>query len=272
MLYIATMNAAHIRRAVLTLGILTAGWSAQAQAQDAPAPRRTRVVLGPQLVPSYPGSDDLSLRPFVDVSRARGDEQFAFEAPDESFGFSVLRRGGFAVGPSLGFQGNRTADDVGVPVRRVGTTVEVGGFAQYDLTPSFRVRAEVRHGLGGHRGLVGNLSADYVVRDRDEWLFSVGPRLTLANNRYHRAYFGVTPADALSSGLPVFKADGGVQAVGAAAGLMRQLTPRWGVQAFARYDRLIADPARSPIVRGFGSRDQPSAGVAATFTFGRGVN
>jgi outer membrane protein len=53
---------------------------------------------------------------------------------------------------------------------------------------------------------------------------------------------------------------------------MRQLTPRWGIQTFARYDRLIADPARSPIVRRFGSRDQLSAGVAATFTFGRGVD
>lgn len=271
MLYVTRMNAGHIRRAVLTLAIITAAWGASASAQDAPAPRRTRIVLGPQLVPSYPGSDDLSLRPFIDVSRARGDDPFAFEAPDESFGFSVFRQGGFTAGPSLGFQGSRTADDVGVPIRKVGTTVEVGGFAQYDLTPSFRVRAEVRKGLGGHRGLIGNISADYVIRDRDEWLFSVGPRLTLANDRYHRAYFGVTLADALSSGLPVFKADGGVQAVGATAGFMRQLTPRWGIQTFARYDRLIADPARSPIVRGFGSRDQLSAGVAATFTFGRGV-
>jgi hypothetical protein len=35
--------------------------------------------------------------------RARGDEPFAFEAPDESFGFSVARTGGWqAVGMTAG--------------------------------------------------------------------------------------------------------------------------------------------------------------------------
>ena len=54
-------------------------------------PRRTRIALGPQITPSYPGSDDISFRPLFDLSHARGDEEFAFEAPDEGFGFALLR-------------------------------------------------------------------------------------------------------------------------------------------------------------------------------------
>ena len=62
-----------------------------------------------------------------------------------------------------------------------------------------------------------------------------------------------------------------ISAVGAAAGYIKQLTPRWGIYSYARYDRLVGDAAASPIVRRFGSRDQISGGLALTYTFGRGL-
>jgi outer membrane protein len=238
-----------------------------AYAQD-DAPRRTRIALGPQLVPSYPGSDRVSIRPLVDASRARGDAPFVFEAADESAGFALWQRSGYAIGPAIGFQGSRTARDVGAALPRVGFTVELGGFVQYALSDAFRLRAELRQGIGGHKGLIGMIGADYVARDADRWLFSVGPRVTLADDRYHRAYFGVAPADAAAAGLRPFVADGGVQAVGASAGLVHQFTPAWGVIGYAKYDRLVADAARSPVVRTSGSRNQLSGGVALTYTFG----
>jgi len=249
------------------VALLTLGWAGVAGAQE-DAPKRTRVALGPQLVPSFPGSSEVSLRPFVDVSRARGDEVFAFEAVDESTGFALFRRGGLAVGPALGFEGRRRRGDLGVDLPRVGFTVEAGGFVQYQLHPAVRVRVEARQGIGGHKGLIGVIGADYVLRDRDRWLVSLGPRLTLADGKYHRAYFGVSPAGAVTSGLRAFRPDGGVQAVGATAGFGRQLGERWGVMGYAKYDRLVADPGRSPIARGPGSRDQLSGGVALSYTFG----
>lgn len=252
-----------MKLAATTLALL----AAPALAQDKP-PLRTRVALGPQLVPSYPGADRVSLRPLVDVSRARGDATFAFEAPDESFGFPLHRDARLQVGPSLNFEGSRTAKDVGAAVPKVGFTVEAGGFAQYLLTPAFRLRAEARKGLGGHRGVVGSVGGDYVWRDADRWLLSLGPRVTLADDRYTRAYFGLIPATAVITGLPAFRAKGGVQALGLTGGAIRQLTRRWGVYGYAKYDRLVADPARSPIVRRYGSRDQLSGGLALTYTLG----
>jgi len=245
---------------------------AQAQEAAPDAPRRTRIGLGPQLVPSYPGSDSVSLRPFVDISRTRGDTPFAFEAPDESVGFPVLRDNRFQFGPSIGFEGKRRRRDVGGALPTVGLTVELGGFVQYALTDAFRVRVEARQGIGGHKGLIGMVGADYVVRDADRWLFSIGPRLTVSGSRYNRAYFGVAPADAAPARLPVFEANGGVQAVGATAGALRQLTAHWGVSGYAKYDRLVGDPGRSPVVRAFGSRNQLSGGLALSYTFGAGVN
>lgn len=261
----------HVRTRRLAALALLAGIAGPAFAQDGAEPRRTRIGVGPQLVPSYPGADRVSIRPLIDVSRARGDDPFAFEAPDESSGFAVLRRGPVSIGPAIGFEGDRTARDVGADLPRVGFTVEAGAFVQLQLAEPFRLRGEVRKGIGGHRGWIGNIGADYVIRDGDRWLLSAGPRVTLADARYHRAYFGVAPADAARSGLPAFDIGGGVQAVGLTTGLVRQFTPRWGIYSYAKYDRLVADAARSPVVRAFGSRDQLSGGVALTYTFGRGM-
>jgi outer membrane protein len=244
--------------------------AAQDEAPEA-APRRTRVALGPQLVPRFPGSDRVNVRPLVDVARARGDDLFEFEAADESFGPGLWQGGGFEVGPALSFEGKRSRRDTNGLLPPVGFTVELGGFAQYQVTPAFRLRGELRKGLGGHRGWIGTVGADYVARDGDNWLFSIGPRLTLADDRYNRAYFGVLPATAVASGVRAFDAKGGVQAAGVTAGLIRQITARWGVYGYAKYDRLVGDAGDSPVVRRFGTRNQLSGGLALTYTFGRGV-
>jgi outer membrane protein len=271
-LYLADMKSLNPIVALLVVASIAAPpASAQETGTEAKAPRRTRVGLGPQLVPSYPGSGSVSVRPLVDVSRTRGDTPFAFEAPDESVGFPILRHRRFEFGPAFGFEGSRRSRDVGGALPKVGFTVEAGGFAQYALTDALRVRVEARQGIGGHKGLIGVVGGDYIARDGDRWLFSLGPRVTFSDGRYNRAYFGVAPADAARSGLPAFKADGGVQALGATAGLLRQFTPRWGIYSYAKYDRLVSDPGRSPVVRAFGSRNQLSGGLALTYTFGAGV-
>lgn len=239
-----------------------------AQDTEAPAAKRTRIIAGPQLSPAYPGAKDLSVGPYFDLSREREGTEFTFEAADESFGAPLLQAGNFAFGPAFGFVGKRTAADVGANLPKVGLTIEAGGFAQVSLTPNFRLRAEARKGLGGHGGFVGEVSADYVVRDGDDWLFSVGPRVTLGDGKYQRAYFGVSPTAAAASGLPAYDIDGGVHAVGLTAGYLRQLSPNWGLAAYARYDRLVGDAARSPVIRQLGTRDQPSVGVALSYTFG----
>ena len=252
--------------ACLPLMAFTLPASAQ-EAGDGEA-KRTRVLLGPQLAPAWPGAKDMTVGPYIDLSRAPEGTPFEFEAPDESFGSPLLHAGKLAFGPAFGFIGKRTAADVGADLPKVGLTIEAGGFAQISLTPEVRVRVEGRKGLSGHKGWVGEVSADYIARQGDDWLFSIGPRVTLGDAKYSRAYFGVTPAAAATSGLPAYDPGGGVQSVGVTAGYLRQLGKRWGVAVYGRYDRLIGDAADSPVVRLSGSRNQPSVGVALTYTFG----
>jgi outer membrane scaffolding protein for murein synthesis (MipA/OmpV family) len=238
---------------------------------DEKAPRRTRIALGPQIYPSYPGSDNYDVGPMLSIDRARGDEPFEFEAPDESFGFSLLKAGGFSIGPVANYEGKRTAKDVGVNVPKVKFSLEAGGFAAMQLGENFRLRGEIRKGLTGHKGWIGLAGADAIFRDGDRWLVSIGPRLTWSDNRYQDTWFGVTQTTSVASGVPAFDPDGGIQAYGAAASFVTQFSPRWGLYSYAKYDRLSGDAAKSPLVLGHGSRDQFSGGGGLTYPFGRGV-
>ena len=260
-----------MRKGALSFAIFGMALSSAADAQSEGGdkePLRTRVALGPQLKPSFPGSDSYVVRPLIDLSRARGDGQFRFEAPDESFGFALMRTNGFSFGTSLGYEGSRTVENVGAALPRVGSTIEAGGFVQYEFTEALRLRTEVRKGLGGHKGIIATVSGDYVIRDGDRQLISIGPRVTLSDNRYQDAFFSVADVDSGLSGLAAYNAGGGVQAVGATAAFIQQLTPKWGIYSYARYDRLVGDAANSPIVRTLGSRDQFSGGIALSYTFG----
>jgi len=244
--------------------------SATDEERPAKPPRRYRVGLGAQIVPSFPGADSTSVRPLVDIAVARGSTPFEFEAPDESFGPGLIRAGGFEFGPALNIEGSRTPRKLGAPLAKIPTTFEAGAFASWTLSESFRMRGEARRGLGGHDGWTGVIGADYIARNADAWLLSIGPRVTISGRRYHRAYFGVTAPEAAASGLPAFAPGGGVQAIGGTAGLVFQLSPSWGVYSYAKYDRLIGDAGRSPVTRRLGSRDQLSGGLALTYTWGGG--
>jgi outer membrane protein len=149
----------------------------------------------------------------------------------------------------------------------VSTTVEVGGFVQYQASESIRLRGDLRKGIGGHDGLVGSFGADYVWRDGDKYVLSIGPRVLASDGRFQRAYFGVDNAAALATGLPAYRPDGGVYAVAATSGLSYQFDSRFGLFGYARYERLVGDAADSPIIREYGSRNQLAGGLGLNYTF-----
>ncbi|RYD55260.1 MAG: MipA/OmpV family protein [Sphingomonadales bacterium] len=168
-------------------------------------------------------------------------------------------------------ESSRRRKHVAAPIDEVGTTFEAGGFVQYWLGNSFRIRTEARKGIGGHRGLVGSVSADFVVRDGDKYVVSVGPRLSVSDRDYQNAYFGVTPGAAARTGLPVYRTGNGIHAVGVASGASYSLNDRWGLIGYVKYDRLVGDAGRSPLIRAYGKRDQLAGGLGLTYTFGRSV-
>lgn len=239
-----------------------------AQAEDTPKDDlRVRIGLGAKVQPSFIGSDDREVAPLWDIDVARGDKEFQFEAPDDKFAVPVYNKNSFSFGPTANIEWKRKAKDVGAAVDTVPTTFEAGVYAQYQPLESVRLRGDIRKGIGGHEGIVGSISLDKIWRDGDKYVFSVGPRLSFSDGRYQRAYFGVDSGASLASGLPAYRPDGGIHSVGVASGLTYQLSPKFGLFGFAKYERLVGDAAKSPIVRELGSRTQLSAGLGLTYTF-----
>jgi outer membrane protein len=254
-----------MRHILIASAALFPAWSAvSAQYKE---DLRVRVGLGAQLRPEFIGADSTEVAPLWRINIAHGTDPFKFSAPDYSFGIPLLSTGGFSVGPAANIESGRKRSDLDVPVDKVPTTMEAGAFTSYQLSDSLYLRAEALKGLGGHDGIVGTVGADQIWRDGDRYVFSIGPRALFSDSRYQRAYFGVGPAAALASGLPAYRPSGGIHGVAAASGISYQFDPRWGLFGYARYERLVGDAAKSPIVRQLGSRNQLSGGLALSYTF-----
>jgi outer membrane protein len=228
---------------------------------------RVRVGLGGQSVPQFIGADRNEWAPLWDVAVKRGTGPFDFEAPDDSFDIKLVSMQGFSAGPVASLQGGRKKSEPGAPLGKVPTTFEAGGFVQYQAGKSIRLRAELRKGIGGHEGIVAGLGADQVWRKGDRYLISIGPRLLLADARFQRAWFGVDAAASGASGLMGYRPGGGPYAIAATSGFNYQLSRAVGLFGFARYERLVGDAAKSPVVRDLGSRIQLSAGAGISYTF-----
>ena len=254
-----------MRKLIFASALLLPAWQA-ASAQDN-RDFRVRLGLGAKLIPEYVGADKLQVAPLFDIDIARGDNQFRFEAPDDKFGLGVIDSGGFSFGPAANIQRSRKDSDVGAAVGKVKTTLEIGAFAQYEAGDSWRVRVDTLKGVNGHKGFVGSIGADKIWRSGDKYVFSVGPRVMFSDAKYQRAYFGLTPAVALATGLPTYRPGSGIHSVALASGLSTQFNDRFGMFGFARYERLVGDAAKSPIVRAFGSRNQYSVGAGLNYTF-----
>ncbi len=106
------------------------------------------------------------------------------------------------------------------------------------------------------------------IRGKGERIVAtIGPRIRWANRKYHQAFFGVSPATSLASGIMPYQASGGIYAYGLAAGTHLRLDQAWGIYGYVGYDRLTGDAAASPIVNGLGDRNQVTAGLALTRRF-----
>ena len=230
------------------------------------------VTVGPgmRLRPEFPGARDreLAFYPLIQVRKAGTDPVFA--TPDQSLGVSLLKSEGFRAGPAIRLGQRRDEDDAIPGIGNVKRAIEVGGFAEYYLSPNLRARGELRKGFGGHKGLLADLGADMIVgKVTGPFHFSIGPRARLADGKYARAFYGVDAQQSAATGLEMHEAGGGLQSLGALGSMKYRMNGGFGVQGYARYQRLLGDAADSPLVRSsVGSRNQFEVGMGLTYSFG----
>ncbi len=230
------------------------------------APTNWAIHLGPGVLwaPKFEGARERRVVPIPVVDLRYKQDRF-FVSVRDGVGATLLTHEGFRVGPLLRLNGGRGAPASGLG--SVPLTIEGGAFAKYDFSRHAGARLEVRRGLGGHNGWLVDVGADARAR----WGavgFSAGPRLSIADGGYNRAFFGVDQEQSARSGYARYEPGFGVRSVGASASALWHVTDSIHAIAILSYGRLVGQAGDSPIVNGpIGSRDQVTIGSAVTYRF-----
>jgi outer membrane scaffolding protein for murein synthesis (MipA/OmpV family) len=268
------------------LAIASPAFAQQAQA-PLPSPEEAgggfTVALGVGYTPDYVGSNDYRIIPAGAIRGRVGPVSLTTRS---TYLYADLfpRRANaidFDLGPIAGVRLNR-ASEIDDPVVRLlperNTAFEIGGFAGvsfHDLTNPYdtlSLRLDVLHDIGdAHKSTVFSPNIEFATPLSRFTYVSASAGAEFVSNRFADYYFGITPADSLASGLPVFNPRGGMEKW--KAGLLvnqsvtGDLTHGLSVFGTANYSRLVGDFRRSPIVSQRGSPNQwlLAAGLAYTF-------
>lgn len=265
--------------------------AAPALAQEAEAPlpspeeagKGFTLALGVGYTPDYLGSNDYRIIPAAGLRGTIGSVSVSTKSTYLYADFFPRRAGqiDLDVGPIAGVRLNRTfkVDDPVVRLLpKLDTAIEVGGFvgvSLHDLTNPYDTlafRLDAMRDIGGaHGSTLFSPNVDFSTPLSRFTYVSASVGLDVASNKYADYYFGITPAESLITGLPVYNPDGGMEKW--KAGLLvnqsitGDLTRGFSVFGTANYSRLVGDFKRSPIVSERGSASQwlLAAGVAYTF-------
>ncbi|ADZ68762.1 MipA/OmpV family protein [Polymorphum gilvum] len=253
----------HLFSATLLAGLTAVSFAAQAQ-EAVPMPKTQYVIdlgVGAIAKPRYDGADSYLIAPFPIISVGR------FYLPGLGQVADGEQRAGIFFYPAFGFVGKRSASDSAwlTGTRKIDWALELGAGGGF-RTEHLRVFAELRQGINGHTGQVGEIGADAIVRPMDRIEVSFGPRAGFASSEYMDTYFSVSAAEAAAGPLTQYKAGGGFKSVGLEARVSYDWTDHVRLHLRGGYDRLIGDAADSPIVKA-GSKDQFSVGAGISYRF-----
>ncbi|KQT64409.1 MULTISPECIES: MipA/OmpV family protein [unclassified Aureimonas] len=216
--------------------------------------------IGGLVAPKYEGSDNYEVSPYpiISLDYLSIPGLFTVGSPTPN------TAGGFSIGPSFGYTGEREEPTELRGLFDVDATYEAGVKVGYEWTYA-EIYGEARYAFGGAEGLVGSVGANLIARPTPELELKAGPLATFASEDYMDTYFGVTSFEAARSGgrFSAYDADGGFKTVGAAATARYEFRPEWFLNAKGSYETFVGDAEDSPIVKA-GSEDQ--------FTFGVGIS
>lgn len=210
--------------------------------------------LGASFEPDYMGSDDFGTSPWIILRNGQINDD---GAPRQ--GLSVL--------PSLNYQSRREAadhDDL-AGMNDIGIAGELGARLDYVMGDVTGYGA-LRKGFGGHHGLVGEVGAKFRSQPREDLTITTSTELRFGNQDFVGTYFGVTEAEAASSGYAEYAPGGGLYAARVNVEARYEFMPDTLLMGRISYSRLLGDAADSPIVR---ERNQPtlSIGLARRLNF-----
>ena len=247
------------------------------------------IGIGAGMVPSYAGSDDYIAFPLpLIVGRVGGigispnGPGFVLDLNPGKPGLAPRKGPRVAFGPAFRFRNdrnNRIRDEVVAQAGKLDAALEVGGAAgvsfpglikPFDaLTIGAQVRWDV---LGAHDGMIIEPQISYRAPISRSAALQVQASAEFIDDNFADYYFTVSPDQALATGLPQFRADGGLNRVGTTAILSYDLDGNllnggWSLTGIGGYSRLVGDSADTPFTSVRGDANQFIVGLGAAYTF-----
>lgn len=246
------------------------------------------IGLGAGLVPSYAGSDDYIAFPLplivgrvggVDIRPNGPGLTLDLFAPSPAPGPRKTR---VAFGPAFRIRNDRNArigDEVVERAGQLDLAVELGLNAgisfpgllnRFDtLTVGVQARQDV---AGAHGGLIVEPQVGYSTPLGRNLLVQLQAGLEFVDDDFADYYFSVTPQQSAASGLPRFRADGGLNRAGVTTIVAYDLDGNalnggWSLYGVGGYSRLMGDAADTPYTADRGSADQFITGLGVGYTF-----
>jgi outer membrane scaffolding protein for murein synthesis (MipA/OmpV family) len=230
-------------------------------------PKWRRIVgIASSVGPVYDGSHAYRIEggPVINI-RYR---DIAFISVGEGVGVNLIRAKHFRAGVAVGYDvGRRTSSDYshlhGLDDINPAAVPKV--FAEWAISIHFPLifRTDIRRIIRGGDGYIGDIDAYMPLPGSSRrFVMFAGPTYTFADKGHMQKMFGITPAQALSSGYPVFTAHGGSAAKGVGFSATLFITHNWLLNVDAAENRLLGSASESPITQ---RRKQRTLALATAF-------
>lgn len=201
-----------------------------------------------EVLPKYDGSQNYHVLggPMFDIRY----KDRAFLATGEGLGINFTQtknyRAGFALTYDLG-RSRQLSHELS-RLNDVEPSPEAKLFGELVLFPVV-LRVDVRKSVGGYNGWAGDFSAYMPIAGSKRFFVFLGPSLTVVDSHYMQHYFGITPAESQSAGVPVFMTSGGIKSLSFGANATWMMGHHWFMNLVAATDCLLNDADRSPTTR-----------------------
>jgi len=247
------------------------------------------IGLGAGVVPSYAGSNDYILFPLPLIVGRVGGVGISPNGPGLVLDLNSAKPGSgprqgprIAFGPAFRFRNdrnNRISDEVVERAGKLDAALEVGGnvaLAFPKVLNSFdqlSIGAQVRWDvLGAHDGMIIEPQISYRSPLGRALGLQIQVSAEFVDDSFADYYFTVTPAQAAATGLPQFRAEGGLNRIGTTAILAydldgNSLNGGWSITGIGGYSQMMGDGADTPYTALRGSSGQFITGLGVAYTF-----
>jgi MipA family protein len=251
----------------LSIAALSLHWIVPVSAQEfGPPPNapmsesfELMLGLGAANAPAYLGSDERRTRALPLVAARWRNGWFAGTG---GVGYRFPGDAPLTGGLRLGFDLGRDENDAEA-LRGMGDIEprpEIGAFASYRFAPFLSLTSSVRFGSGNDRdGAMADLGLRGVLALGERHRMFAGVTATFGNEAAMQSQFGVSLAQAASSGYSVYEPEAGLRDLNLSLGYGYVLTPGTTIQGGVNIRNLFGDAKDSPLTR-------DASGVSANLT------